>query len=274
MAGTSRGRVIAAVVAVGATAIVFARAFPDRESAGSSPAGVTRSVRTDLAVDLPLDPGRADAPAPKAPVAPVRIAVKNATVAAATPPQARVAPIELVAADALSDLQWDAGSGDLRERDEVVARRIGPGDLPAAADRVALLRRVRDFVQSGGQAIRLSPDGRSFRLGADIDLTLPKSAGRAIVVASVAGDGKVSLLYPLRGDRPVAEGDVQIQLTASEPEGVEQIVALATDRELTALVTSLRRLDGRRAAGELLGLVDSIDRSGLVVGLQSILIQR
>ena len=264
---------MAAVLAAGLVSLVLVPVLRAGTDGGPLPTAATRSVRSDLAVDLPLDPSQADAPAPKSPVSPVRIAVRNATTAPA-PPIARVAPVEIVAADAPSDLQWDAGSGDLRERDEVIARRIGQGDLAAAADRVALLRRVRDLVQSAAQTIRIAPEGRSFRLGTDLDLTLPRTSGRAVVIASVAGDGKENLMYPLRGDRPIAETDVQVQLTASEPEGVEQIIVLSADRDLAALVVSLRRLDGRRAAGELLGLVDSVDRTGLIVGLQSIVVQR
>ena len=248
--------------------VVLAGAEARAETAGDR--GPLRGVYTDQRVDLPLDPARADAPNPRNPPAPVRIAPRNGGLDGV---EGRVAPIEIVAAGGAADLVWDTTSGDLLERDQVVARKVAKADLPAAADRVALVRRVREMVQRAPRALRLVPEERVLRNGARLDVTVAGVAGRAVVMLVVAGDGTTTLVHPLRSDRPKAEGDVIVSLDAGPPFGTDQIVVVTAGRPLDEFVTSLRRLDRRRAAGEVLGLLDALEGEGVDVGTQSVVTQ-
>lgn len=256
---------LAAVALIGVAAAVVAMASPP-----SAERRVVRGIATDHRVDLPLDPGRADAPKPRTPPAPVKITTTASGSLGTGEIAGRVAPIEVVAVGARADLVWDPPTGELFERDEVVARRMVREDLPAAADRVALVRRVRELVQAAPRSIRLMPEERVARAGARLELQIPGVAGRSVVVVVVSGDGLVGLVHPARGEASAAAGDVTVGLDVGEPFGQDQIVVVTSAKSLDGLAASLRRLDRRRAAGEVLGFLDALDPTTIDVGTQSV----
>lgn len=268
------------MIDLGRPALLLRRCFAATLVATSLGAGVAsadetgsvavRGIVTDHHVDLPLDPSRADAPKPRTPPAAVRIAAKAGRLDGL---EARVAPIEIVAAGGTADLVWDEKTGDLADRDQIVARRVAKADLAAAADRVALVRRVRELVQRAPRPLKLTPEDRVLRPGARVDLTIAGAAGRSVAVVVISGDGTVGVVHPARGDRSRADGDVQVALDAGPPFGVDQIVAVTSTRPLDDLVAALRRLDRRRAAGDVLGLFDALEPDGLEVGTQSVVTQ-
>lgn len=251
--------VVPAVVGAAAVATVVDR-----------PVGATRGITSDHRVSLPLDPGQADAPRPRVAPAPVRIAATAAGGLASGDVVARVAPIEVVAPGTRADLVWDTATGDLFERDEVVARRVAREDLPAAADRVALIRRVRELVQARPRALRLVPEERVARAGQRLEVQIGGVTGRSVIVLVVAGDGLVGLVHPGRGDKTAAAADVVVALDVGEPFGQDQVVVVTASQSLDGLATSLRRLDRRRAAGEVLGFLDTLDAATIDVGTQSV----
>ncbi|TBW36589.1 hypothetical protein EYW49_13395 [Siculibacillus lacustris] len=233
-----------------------------------------RGIVTDQSVDLPLDPSRADAPRPTSAVAPVRLAPKKGEPAVFDGLTGRLAPLEFVRADVRPDLVWDPASGELSERGDVVALAVDRADLPGAADRVALIRRVRELVQRAGQTMRLQPDDRAARLGARVELQISDVAGRSVAVFSVDGIGRTTLLYPTKLDPTViAAPDLAVPLDASAPTGTDNLVVLSTTGDLSGFVRSLRRLDRRRAAGEALGLLDAVDGGDLRVGTRALMVQ-
>jgi hypothetical protein len=236
--------------------------------------GKTRGILTDQAVDLPLDPSRADAPRPTSPLVPVRLAAKQGDASIFDGLGPRVAPLEFVGADARPDLVWDPATGDLSERGELIATGVPKAQLATAADRVVLIRRLRDLAKTAGQTIRLQPDDRSARFGARLEVQLAEVAGRSVALFSVDGVGRATLLYPMKTDPAVAaQPDLAVPLDVGSPAGGDLIVALTTATDLSGFVQSLRRLDRRRAAGEVLGLIDAVAASDLKTGTRSLIVQ-
>ncbi len=261
-----RFALISAVCATSATA-------GDRAPDADGPSR-TRGIVTDQTVDLPLDPSRADAPRPTSPLAPVRLAARQGGAAAFDGLGPRVAPLEFVGPDARPDLVWDPASGDLAERGEVIATGVPKLELAGAADRVALIRRLRDLVQAAGQPLRLQPDDRAARIGTRLELQLSDVAGRSVALFAVDGVGRATLLYPMKTDPAVvAQPELAVPLDVGQPTGGDLIVALTSTADLSGFVQSLRRLDRRRAAGEVLGLIDAVAVPDLRTGTRSLIVQ-
>jgi hypothetical protein len=236
---------------------------------------ISRSIRTDQRIDLPLDPTHADAPRPARPVAPVRIAVGDdaAPVLKALP--AAVAPIEVVASGARADLVFDAAAKTLTEQGDVIATGLAVEDLPAAADRFALVRGLPGLVASGEQPVHLFPDQRAFMAGQRFNLVLGDVADRTAVVVVVSGGGTLQFLYPSRRDPAIVAGpELSFSVDVSEPFGADQIIAVTSKRDLEGLITALRRLDQRKAAGNLLGLLDALPKGDAKVGTVRIMTRR
>lgn len=230
----------------------------------------TRGITTDQRIDLPLDPEHAEVPKPVRPLQPVRLAVVGDDKAALAGIVPHVAPFEIVPASQHPDLVWDGktpdGRGNLVYRDEVVAVGIAGEDLPAAVDRLALVRGLRELVQRAAQPLKLSPEERQFRTGQSVDVQVGDVGGRGVAVFGVAGDGTVALLYPTKTEPALATGDVSFEVEVGEPFGTDQIVAISASKPLDDFIASLRRLDRRKAAGEVLGLIDRFQPGEIKVG--------
>ncbi len=236
--------------------------------------GTTRSIRTDERIDLPLDPTHADAPRPVRQITPVRIAARGDDAQALKNLAVRVAPFEIVPTTQRPDLVWDGAAKTLSERDDVIAYDVAAEDLPACADRLALVRSLAPLVQQGEQAVRLQPEGRSFRVGQRFTLSLPDVQDRTAIVFVITGDGTLQLLYPTRADPiTVQSPDISFSADVSEPFGADQIVAMSSTRDIGDFVTALRRLDHRKAAGDVLGLLDALPNGAAKVGTIRIMTQ-
>ncbi|MDR3437503.1 hypothetical protein, partial [Telmatospirillum sp.] len=181
-----------------AVGIALGLAAGGAEAVGEMATG--RGVHTDQRIDLPLDPATVDAPKPMHAVAPVRLAAgdNNADVLKSLAP--RLAPLEVVARSDRPDLVWDVAARTLIDRDQIVAYDIDAGDVARAADRVALVRLLRDLSQKAGQPVKLQPDDRTYKAGQRFDIQLADTRARFVLVFAVSGDGTVGLLYPRPSD--------------------------------------------------------------------------
>jgi len=235
---------------------------------------VTRSIRTDQHIDLPLDPTHADAPKPVGSIAPVRIATREGANDALKGLTAGIAPLDVVAFGQRPDLVWDQASRTLTERDDVIAYEVTAEDLPAAADRLALTRGLAALAPQGEQAVRLQPDIRAFKAGQRLTVQVPDVLGRTAIVFVVSGDGTLQFLYPGRTDpATVPTADLSFAVDVSAPYGADQIVELTATGDSGDLVTALRRLDRRKAAGGALGLIEAAPKGSLKLGSVRILTQ-
>ncbi|MEJ1157589.1 hypothetical protein [Prosthecomicrobium sp. N25] len=234
----------------------------------------TRGIRTDPKVELPLDPDAGPAQKPLRPIAPVRLATRGDDRQALAGLAARTAPFEVVGASTRPDLLWDPQDRTVRQGEEVVGTDVAAADLPDVIDRTALVRLVTELSGRSPQAIRLQPEGRVRRAGERIQIVVPGVANRNLAVFSVSGNGTVALLYPTRRDPPAVAGqDAVFTVEVGPPFGAEQIFAVSRGLSLADFVTTLRRLNGRKGAGQILAQLDALPAIDLQVGTAAIATQ-
>ncbi|MEJ1938957.1 hypothetical protein WDZ92_52835, partial [Nostoc sp. NIES-2111] len=185
-------------------------------------------------------------------LAPVTVAALDGQMTWFADMRARVAPVSVVAPDAGPDLVWDPASGDLLAGVDVVARGIDGAAIGAAADRFAALREIKRLAGRGAQTVRMAPDDRVHHAGALVEVQIPDVAGRALAAFNLAGDGTVQMLYPLKGEPPVPQGDaVRLPVRVSPPYGADQVIAVSAAAPMPSLVDALSALDGTRNAGKI-----------------------
>ena len=234
-----------------------------------------RGIVTDERIDLPLDPSRGEPPKPSRRSVAVKVATRDGDTASLVDLAPTVAPVEVVAPNAAPDLVWDAATRSVATGGETVAYGVDKADLPAIVDRVALVRRLAEMAAAAPQPVTVQPAGRVQRAGQHIDIEIDEFDARALVVFSVAGDGSIQFLYPMRLEPPAnTSRGVAFSVEVAEPFGADQIVAVSSARALTDFVQSIRRLDGRRAAGAALGLLDTLAADDVRIGMVAVLTQR
>ncbi|MDR3494062.1 MAG: hypothetical protein P4L82_05625 [Ancalomicrobiaceae bacterium] len=271
LAGALNGAACAVIAAAGL--LLLAGLGAGRaEAAGDMTPG--RGVQTDQRIDLPLDPAAGDAPRPANPVGPVRVAAGDDNVGPLKGVAQRVAPLEVVARADRPDLVWNAAEHTLADRGQIVAYDVDAADIARAADRVALVRVLRDLAQKAGQPVKVLPDDRMYQARQHLDIQVAETRGRFALVFAVSGDGTLQLLYPQPTDpAQVADGTLTISVEVGPPFGVDQVVALTAAAANPGLVQAVRRLDRRKAAGDLLGLIEQLPEGSCRFGLAALATQ-
>jgi hypothetical protein len=85
---------------------------------------------------------------------------------------------------------------------------------------------------------------------------LSEAIGRSVVLFNVSGDGTVQMLYPIGSDPNVlTEPDLRLPLRVREPYGAEQVVAISSQQRMPELEQALLQLNRRRAAGQMVRMV-------------------
>jgi uncharacterized caspase-like protein len=196
------------------------------------------------------------AKAPGGGLDPVTVAALDGQVTWFADMRPRSAPLSVVAPEKGPDLVWDPRTGDLLAGVDVVARNVGVDAVAGAADRFAVVREIKRSAGRPAQQVRMAPDDRLQHAGALAEIQIPDVAGRALAVFNLAGDGTVQLLYPLKGEPPVPNGDaVRLPVRVSPPYGADQVVAVSAADPMPQLVQALAALDGTRNAGKVVDLL-------------------
>ncbi|MBK9083179.1 MAG: caspase family protein [Rhizobiales bacterium] len=176
-------------------------------------------------------------------------------------------PFDVVAPTQQPDVVWDPNTRDVISAGDVIARNIDRADLPAVVDRMAAVRGVKQLATQAPLTVRLAPDSKVHNRGSRVQLTVDDVGGRAFYLVNVAGDGTVQLLYPVGSDAPVYEKpQFRMEFSAREPFGSDQVVALAAPQKLADLDQALKRLDGRRSAGQLIRVLTRYLQPGARIG--------
>jgi uncharacterized caspase-like protein len=215
--------------------------------------GVTPSQPAVAAARLPgLQPAAAQA----RPIEPVRIASRDGQSNRFDGLAAREAPFEVVAPRQNPDLLWDATSGDVLAGGDVIAYRIGRGDLPGVIDRFAAVRGFKQLVARSPQAIRIAPNDQLHRKNARVAVEISDVAARTLIAFNIAGDGTVQALYPIGTESPtVATAEHRMMLMVKEPFGADQFVAITSTQRMEGLEQALRRLNQLRSPVQMLQVV-------------------
>lgn len=222
----------------------------------------------------------ADAPPPRPlpPAAPVAVFVDGLDAAGQLALARAIPALRWVRSIDRAQLYWDLPRGELLSREgDLLLRGLGDAGpvsrarLRGVLDKRAALARLHRLSRPRVLKSALAPDARRHRLGEQIEVSFYGQRGEYLLVFNLAGDGTLQLLYPLaRHGDPLRHGRRRwsLPLAVGEPLGADHLVALAFAEPQPDLLQSLQALDGRRAAAQLLALLEpALARRAVEVGI-------
>ena len=183
----------------------------------------------------------------------------------------REAPFEIVQPVDYPDIIWDPKSRDVLAWGDVIAYRIDKGELTSVIDRAAAVRDLKQIATRTPQAIRMTPDDRLQRRNTVVQVQVSELTGRALILFNITGDGTVQLLYPLSADpRVIDKGEFSLTVRVREPFGADQIIAVTSEQRMNALEEALTQLNGRRAAGQAIAVMQKFAPGDARIGATSL----
>lgn len=170
------------------------------------------------------------------------------------------------------DLTWSAKEGWVTDsRGDRIAEK-----LTSAEALTGVINKRKAIGELAGSAnervlkVDIGPrkKGQLYKNGESVDLAVNHKGEAAYLTAfNLAGDGTVQRLYPLDGDGDgkMAPGQTRVVMArtrASPPFGVDNVVAVSTPGDPTALRQALSRMDGKReAVAAAAAVLEVIDQS-------------
>jgi hypothetical protein len=155
-----------------------------------------------------------------------------------------------VSAKGIGPITHDPRSGHLLAADgTTVAYHQGAGALLSAQQAAAALTRLRGLAEAKLLPVNFSPASGAVRAGEPIELNVPSGLyGRSMILATLGGDGMVTLLYPVGRVDPYREQDSLKQpLVASDQPGFDTVVVIAASQRRSALERALADLHQTKA---------------------------
>jgi len=209
----------------------------------------------------------------------VRVGVLNGAV----PPRDALGPIgtpfDLTAAGGKTDgldAVWDAANGDVVSGlGDVIARRVETKQLAGVVDRLVAVRRLAVLARAGTARLALAPDKRVYRNKETARLEARGIDGRYLIIANISGDGRIQMVYPIKGDDPMVLlkragaakpiGDIYVK----PPFGSEVAVAIASRERLKELEEKLTVRDDTPWSRELIDMLAQLPPGAAEIGVLS-----
>ena len=155
------------------------------------------------------------------------------------------------------DLTWDPTSHDVLAWGDVIAYGVDPTDLPSVIDRAMAIRYLKLMAGKTPQAIKVTPNDSLHRNGSLVHIEIPDVAGRALILLNIAGDGTVEMLYPIGSDPHVLRNSsYNFPVRVRKPFGSDQLIAITSQQGMTALEQAFQDVDKRRAAVQIIDIIE------------------
>jgi hypothetical protein len=169
----------------------------------------------------------------------------------------REVPFEIVAKNDNPDIFWDPNTRDVIDAySDVVAYKVDKAELPSVIDRAAAIRELKLMWTKDPQVIKVGPDDSLHRNESLVQIELHNTKGRALILFNIAGDGTVQMLYPIGSDlATIPSTEYRFPVKVREPFGADQIVAITSDQRMGELEQVLLQLNRRRAAAQMIKMV-------------------
>jgi hypothetical protein len=227
-----------------------------QQQQASQPAVRTTPAVVPIAAPAAPPPAHPAAPQASAPERPVRIAALDGKSTHFSGMTKREVAFEIVQPIDNPDLIWDPASRDVLAWGDVLAYRVEKADLPSVIDRTAAVRDLKQVSTKAPQVIKVAPDDGLHRSDQMVQIELAEVSGRALVLFNIAGDGTIQMLYPIGSDASsIPTADYRFPVRVREPFGADQIVAITSGQRMTQLEQALLQLNRRRAAGQMMKMV-------------------
>lgn len=261
------------------TALTLAALLLTGASAGGMSAAEVAPTRGIIRQNPAPEPPATPPPEPPAPPLtaappmpsgiPVRIAALDGRASRFAGLVAQDSPFEIVAPNQQPDLVWDQATREVNAAGDIIARDIDTADLPSVIDRMAMVRGIRLMSAEAPLSLRLLPEGKVHRRGVKVELTVDDVQGRAFYLINVTGDGTVQILYPdsARKDAKIYDKpQFKMEFGVSEPFGSDHIVAVTAPQPMAEFEREIKRLDNRRASGQLVTMLMRYGAIGMRLG--------
>jgi hypothetical protein len=169
----------------------------------------------------------------------------------------REVPFEIVAKNDNPDIFWDPATRDVIDAySDVVAYKVDKAELPNVIDRAAAIRELKLMWTKDPQVIKIGPDDSLHRNESLVQIELNNTEGRALIMFNITGDGTVQMLYPKGSDLAIIPDTAySFPVKVREPFGHDQIVAITSEKRMSELEQVLLKLDGLRAATQMIKMV-------------------
>jgi Caspase domain/Domain of unknown function (DUF4384) len=194
----------------------------------------------------------------------------------------------LIATGQAAELTWDASTRNVFDKlGNTQASEVEAGDLQAVVDSAHAIDAVRKMALASGLDMRLMLPEESISappsaasdathvLGTHLTLVATGRHYPYFVLFNITGNGTVQFLYPLaaRRDPPTIKpgSPYLLPLDVSAPIGADHLVAVASAHELSELLATLGKIDGKKEATLAAKvLARSVSNSPVRVGMQGI----
>lgn len=159
-----------------------------------------------------------------------------------------------------ADLVWDISRHEIvGAAGDIIARNVEKKDVPAIVDRTAAIQVIAQLAQSSTQSIMVMPDDRHHRAGEHVTFRADDVENKYLILFNIAYDGTIQFLFPRPNEiGPLKRSTFTLPLRVQEPFGADHAVAIVSDKELADVLAAIRSLDGRRAAGNLIAILQSL----------------
>jgi hypothetical protein len=179
----------------------------------------------------------------------------------------REAAFEIVRPVDNPDLIWDPISHDVLGWGDVIAYHVDPNDLSSIIDRTAAIRDLKRMATKVPQSLRIIPDDAVHHKDSLVQLEVAEVDGRALLLFNIAANGTVQLLYPIASDPSVIEAPkFRFPVRARDPFGSDQLVVVTSRHRMLPLEKALEQLNQRRAALEIVKMVQRYAPTDIRIG--------
>jgi hypothetical protein len=174
------------------------------------------------------------------------------------------------------DAVWDATNGDVVSGlGDIIARRVERRQIGGVVDRLAAVRTLGVLARAGTARLALAPDKRVYRKNETARLDARGIDGRYLIVANISGDGRIQMVYPIKGDDPMVllrrAGDAKLigDIYIKPPFGSEVAVAISSRERLVALEEQLTRRDDTPWSREFVDTLERLPHGSAEIGILS-----
>ena len=162
-----------------------------------------------------------------------------------------------------ADLVFDARTGDVLARGDLIRQSATAADLPALAERTRAVAALKTISGLTSQDVSLRPNDGLHRKGERVQVAVGDLEGRDLLLFNIASDGTVQLLWPdpARGESArVGRPSVSLPVEITPPYGADVVVAVTAPSALAELQAAIMARNGTQAAIDLPGLVAGAGR--------------
>jgi hypothetical protein len=152
---------------------------------------------------------------------------------------------------------WDEKTGDvISETRAVLAYDVRESALPIVAKRISAVASLAELASQIPLQLGFASKVTNYASGERFQLVIEGTYGRYLLIANLAGDGRVQFLFPKGNSNPlIMQDNLTIPMRASKPFGSDTLIVVAAKRRQKDLELDLSLLDTQQKPDEFLSAI-------------------